>query len=403
MIDIKKIRLFSQHYFNQSVVLKGWVKHNRNSKQLGFLVLVDGSTFAGLQVVYRDGLVNFKSVVKLLPGSAVIVAGKVIKNEHSREVVEIIAQKVTIVNLTTADYFLQSKKHSNEFLRTRSDLRARSNLFHAVFKIRNYLIRAIHEFFQREDFLLLNSPVLTQNDCEGAGESFFVHDSASSPSNEFFHKNVILSVSGQLHAEAFAQCFKKVYTFGPTFRADRSNTKVHSSEFWMIEPEVAFADKTESIDLATRIIKDVLSRIYVDAHEELVFLGTTLQIDLLSRIKSIVHDDFMQLTYAQAVEILQQNSKQISTPVTWGDNLVKEHEIYLCHHFQNKPIFITDYPKSLKAFYMKTNSQDPKTVACFDLLFPDIGEVVGGSEREDKYDILLQNAQSRNITPDSIQ
>ena len=402
MVSIKKLHLFANHYLNKEVTLNGWVKHNRNSKNLGFLAIVDGSTIHTLQTVYKTDLSNFNQIAKLLPGSAVTIKGVALKDDRSLEPIEIVAKQIDIVSTTQSDYFLQNKKHSNEFLRIRSDLRARSTFFHSVFKIRNHLMRAVHHFFQKHNFTWLSAPLITQNDCEGGGESFSVVDSASNQKDIFFNKTAMLSVSGQLHAEAFAQSFKKIYTFGPTFRADQSNTKVHSSEFWMIEPEVAFATKNDGIKLATDMIKAILSDIYVDAYDELMFLSDVLQINLLDRIKKIIDVDFVSLTYTQAVKILNSQKQFHENPAVWGQDLNKEQETFLCQHFGFRPVFVTDYPKAFKAFYMKIND-DSTTVACFDLLFPQIGEVVGGSERESDYEKLLANAKSKNIPLDKIQ
>lgn len=403
MLTIKKLQLFPTHYVNQVVTLDGWIKHNRDSKAVSFLVVVDGSTFKGLQVVCKSSLSNFAQLVKLLPGSAIKIKGVATKDPRSTEAIEIVAQEVKIVNATGGDYFLQAKKHSKEFLRTRSELRARSDLFHAIFKVRNSLTRAIHEFFQKREFMLLNSPILTQNDCEGAGEGFVVSDAFSPDKKAFFNTTAILSVSGQLHAEGFAQCFKKVYTFGPTFRADKSNTKVHTSEFWMIEPEVAFATQKDGIKLVTDMIKGILASVYVESEAELTFLSSVYEVDLLKRIKSVVDCSFVSITYTEAVKILNQQERFASKPVVWGQDLGKEHETYLCQHFGYKPVFVTDYPKDLKAFYMKTNIHDPKTVACFDLLFWQIGEVVGGSERENDYTTLMENIKHKKISTESIE
>lgn len=397
MSSIKKIRLFPQHFLNQELTIKGWVRSNRKGKVVSFLVLSDGSTLETLQIVYHHQLSNFAELIKLLPGSAVVVVGTCTVSNKSKENIEIQASKITIINATKNDYFLQNKKHSKEFLRTKLELRPRSRLFQVIFAIRNTLSFAIHDFFFHEHFLYLHSPILTSNDCEGAGESFQIHNA-----HEFFKTNANLSVSGQLHAEALAQTYKKVYTFGPTFRADKSDTSFHTSEFWMIEPEVAFANNQDGMVLAENLIKSIVEKVYINHQKELHFLAESNKIDLLLRIEKLIKKPFVKITYTQAIACLQKNATYFRDPIVWGMDLKKEHEHFICQFWDHQPVFVTDYPYEIKAFYMKQNP-DLKTVASFDLLFPGVGEVVGGSERENDYHKLLEHLKFKKIDAKQLQ
>ncbi len=400
-ITVKKIKLFPDHFLNRDICLQGWIKHNRCSGGVGFLVLVDGSSLEGLQLVYKkEKLVNFQQISKVLPGSAIQFQGKIIKSKNPKESVEVVVSLLEIIAPTQNDYFLQKKRHSNEFLRTKSDLRARSQLFHCLFKIRSNLFKIIHDFFAREGFLQLSTPIIGKNDCEGGGEGFLLNQTRSG-NKEFFNQAAILSVSGQLHAEAFAQCYKKVYSLGPVFRAEKSDTKFHSAEFWMLEPEVAFAKKEDGILLSTNLIKDILERVYFNNQKELHFLSDLFKINLLQRIENLTRKEFYKITYTQALTILNQK-KLDKEKITWGMDLTKEQEMLICAHFQNQPVFITDYPEKIKPFYMKKN-MDQKTVACFDLLLPDVGEIIGGSERESSYQKIVQNAKDKGVNIDNIE
>ena len=383
----------------QEITIKCWIKNNRDGKKIGFLAVSDGLSFDTLQIVYHHYLTNFDQIKKLSPGSAIVVFGK-FKTANEKEIIELQAIKIEIINATQTDYFLQKKAHSPEFLRQKAELRARSNLFQIIFRIRHSISLAIHNFFANEGFLYLHSPILTSNDCEGGGENFQVSNSLDKE-QLFFKKNANLTVSGQLHAESFAQSYQKVYTFGPTFRAEKSNTLSHSSEFWMIEPEIAFGNKAQGILLATKLVKHVIQKIYINHQKELQFLEKKHAINLTNKLKNIFQNDFIQITYTKSLEIINNFDKNV-TSLIWGDDLKKEHELFLCQHFDNKPVFVTDYPKKIKAFYMKQNS-DQKTVSCFDLLFPKVGEVLGGSERENDYQKIISALKEKKISSKGLE
>lgn len=382
--DIAKIKLFPEHFFGQLITIKGWVKGNRSGKSVGFIVINDGLSSLNLQVVYSSKLSEFTNFKKITLGSAIQVTGKLVIAQNKQEKIEINATTISVINLVATNYFLQKKHHSKEFLRTKAELRARSSYFYAIFKLRNTLSWAIHNFFHKNNFLYLHNPIITSNDCEGGGEIFNVVDQNEEESNGFLGN---LTVSGQLHAEAFAQTYQKVYTFAPTFRADKSNTRFHSAEFWMVEPEMAFAQCQDGIDLATKLLKSISKAVYIHNQRELQYLSKLNNLDLITRIEKLVKEPFLKIDYQEAIDILK---------LKWGTDLNKEQELNLSQYFHHQPLFIVNFPAEIKAFYMKKNP-DQKTVACFDLLLSDVGEVIGGSQREDDYHKLLQAAKNWNL------
>jgi len=401
-MDIKF--LFDNQKDNQKVSFIGRIRSNRSGKKVSFIVLNDGTIFNDIQIVYRDEIENYEKLTKLRVGSIIEVDGVMLLTPGKPQPFEIQAEKLIILDEASEDYQLQKKEHSPEFLREIAHLRARTKKFNAVFRIRSLAAYAIHKFFQEENFIYVTTPVITANDAEGAGESFSVMtlNSKKQPEpKEFFGQNASLTVSGQLNAEAFAQAFKKVYTFGPTFRAEKSFTTKHLSEFWMMEPEVAFNDLKDNIVLIESMLKSVFSYILEHAYEELEYLSQTQNQDLIQRINDLVKETYVVTTYSQAIELLQQavESKKVNfanNDIKFGLDLGTEHERYLCEVINKKPTFVTDYPKEIKAFYMKLND-DNKTVAAVDLLVPGIGELVGGSERESNYDTLIKRCKELKI------
>ena len=385
-----------KEYDQKEVEICGWVKSNRGSKKFGFLVINDGTFFEPVQVVYDQEMDNFDTVSKLNVGTAVIVNGTVIVTPDAKQPFEIHAKSVEVEGECPSDYPLQKKRHTLEYLRSISHLRPRTNTFQAVFRVRSQIAYAIHKFFQERDFVYVHTPLITGQDCEGAGEMFQVttmdlnkiaEEGKVDYEQDFFKKPVSLTVSGQLAGETFAQAFRNIYTFGPTFRAENSNTTRHAAEFWMLEPEMAFADLEDDMDLAEDMLKYVINYVMENAPEEMNFFNSFVDKGLLERLHNVVSSDFARVTYTEAVELLEKHNDKFEYKVTWGTDLQTEHERYLTEEVFKRPVFVTDYPKEIKAFYMKLND-DGKTVAAVDCLVPGIGEIIGGSQREDDYDKL---------------
>ncbi len=398
MITVRELYREKETYLEQTVCVGGWVRSIRDSKTFGFIVLNDGTFFEPLQVVYHDKLPNFKEICKLNVGSALVVKGKLVPTPEAKQPFEIQAEEIVIEGASTPEYPLQKKRHTMEFLRTMPHLRPRTNTFQAVFRVRSLTAYAIHKFFQERDFVYVHTPIITGSDCEGAGEMFQVTtmDLNNIPKNEdgvvdytqdFFQKPTNLTVSGQLNGETYAMAFRNIYTFGPTFRAENSNTTRHAAEFWMIEPEIAFADLKDDMILAENMIKYVICYVLEHAPEEMNFFNSFVDKELLARLNHVLNSDFGHVTYTEAIEILEKNNENFDYKVSWGCDLQTEHERYLTEQVFKRPVFVTDYPKEIKAFYMKLN-EDGKTVAAMDCLVPGIGEIIGGSQREDDYDKL---------------
>lgn len=398
LITIKDIYKNRDAYLNQEIQVGGWIRSLRDSKAFGFIVLNDGTFFETLQIVYHDTLENFQEISKLNVGAAIVVKGTLVATPQAKQPFEIQAAQVTVEGSSSADYPLQKKRHSFEYLRTISHLRPRTNTFQAVFRIRSLVAYAIHQYFQEKGFVYVNTPLITGSDCEGAGEMFQVTtldlnnvpktpEGAVDYSQDFFGKMTSLTVSGQLNAESYAMAFRNVYTFGPTFRAENSNTTRHAAEFWMIEPEMAFADLEDNMILAEGMLKYVIRFVLENAPEEMNFFNQFVDKGLLDRLNGVLNSEFGHITYTEAIEILEKNNDQFDYKVFWGCDLQTEHERYLTEQIYKKPLFVTDYPKEIKAFYMKMNP-DNKTVAAMDCLVPGIGEIIGGSQREDDYNKL---------------
>lgn len=396
---VKNLYRNTDEYVGKEICVSGWVKTIRDSKNFGFIELNDGSFFKNVQVVFDTELHNFEEVKKLSISSSIEVVGEVIKTENAKQPFEIKAKEVKIINQADLAYPLQKKRHSFEYLRTISHLRPRTNTFNAVFRVRSVLSFAIHKFFQERGFVYVHTPIITGSDCEGAGEMFGVtsfdlenipktEDGKPDFSQDFFGKPAHLTVSGQLDVETYAHAFRNVYTFGPTFRAENSNTVKHAAEFWMIEPEICFADLKDDMDLAEDMIKYIISYVLENAPEEMEFFNQFIDTGLLDKLHNVLNSDFGRITYTDAIKELEKVNDQFEFPVHWGTDLQTEHERYLSEKVFRKPVFVTDYPKEIKAFYMKQNP-DGKTVAASDLLAPGIGEIIGGSQREDDFDKLL--------------
>ena len=407
LISIRDLYRNQEKYVEQTVTVGGWLRSVRDSKTFGFLVVHDGTFFEPLQVVYSDKLDNFSAISKLNVGAAVIVTGKVVATPGTKQPFEIQADEVVVEGESAPDYPLQKKRHSFEYLRTISHLRPRTNTFQAVFRVRSLIAYAIHKFFQEREFVYVHTPLITGSDCEGAGEMFRVTtlDMENLPMTEegkvdytkdFFRKETNLTVSGQLNGETYAMAFKNIYTFGPTFRAENSNTTRHAAEFWMIEPEIAFADLEDDMELAEAMLKYVINYVLENAPEEMNFFNSFVDKGLLDRLHNVVNSDFARVTYTEAIEILEKNNDKFDYKVSWGCDLQTEHERYLTEEIYKKPVFVTDYPKEIKAFYMKLNG-DGKTVAAVDCLVPGIGEIIGGSQREDDYEKLLARMQELGL------
>ncbi|MEG0017532.1 MAG: asparagine--tRNA ligase [Hydrogenoanaerobacterium sp.] len=411
--EIKKLFANAEQYGGKQTVVCGWVKTLRDTKQLGFIELNDGSGFNNLQVVFEESkLSNFKDITKLNVGAAIIVTGNVLLTPNAKQPLELHADSIDIEGASSPDFPLQKKRHSLEYLRSIAHLRPRTNTFAAVFRVRSVAAFAIHSFFNEHGFVYAHTPIITGSDCEGAGEMFRITtlDAKNPPKNEdgsinykedFFGKMTSLTVSGQLEAECMAMAFAKVYTFGPTFRAENSNTARHAAEFWMIEPEIAFADLNDNMQLAEDMIKYVLKYVLEQCPAEMQFFNDFYDADkaLISRLQALVSADFGRVTYTEAVSILEQHKDEFEYPVFWGCDLQTEHERYLTEKIYKKPVFVTDYPKEIKAFYMRMND-DNKTVAAMDLLVPGIGEIIGGSQREERLDALLGRMKELGLNPE---
>ena len=412
-MTIREIYKNSEQFLNKEVKLGGWIRSIRGSKHFGFLVLHDGTFFKPIQVVYEEKLANFQEISKMNVGAAVIVEGILVPTPQAKQPFEIQATSVTLEGASAPDYPLQKKRHSLEYLRTISHLRPRTNTFQAVFRIRSMAAYAIHQFFQERGFVYVHTPLITASDCEGAGEMFQVTtlDLNNIPkgkeekvdfTQDFFGKPTNLTVSGQLNAETFAQAFRNTYTFGPTFRAENSNTARHAAEFWMIEPEMAFADLKDDMEVAEAMLKYVISYVMENAPEEMDFLNQFVDKGLKDRLNHVLNAEFGHVTYTEAVEILEKHNDEFEYKVSWGTDLQTEHERYLTEEVFKRPVFVTDYPKEIKAFYMKLN-QDGKTVAAMDCLVPGIGEIIGGSQREDDYDLLRKRMEEVGLDEENYQ
>ena len=399
LLELRELQKNTEKYLGQEVTLNGWAKKIRSQKNFGFIELNDGTFFTGIQVVFEDSLENFEEISKLTISSSIKVTGIVVESQGKGQAYEIKATKIEVYDKADSDYPLQNKRHTFEFLRTIAHLRPRTNAFFAVFRVRSLLAYAIHKFFQEKNFVYVQTPIITGSDAEGAGEMFRLTtlDINNVPRTEkgdidfkqdFFGKEANLTVSGQLNVETFATAFKNTYTFGPTFRAEKSNTPKHAAEFWMMEPEIAFADLDVNMDVIEEMIKYIVNYVRENAPEEMEFFNKFVDKELFSRLDTLVNNQFDRITYTEAIEILKNAKRDFEYEVEWGIDLQTEHERYLAEEHFKKPVFVTDYPKDIKAFYMKLN-KDGKTVRAVDLLAPGIGEIVGGSQREDDYDILL--------------
>jgi len=412
-LTIKEIFKNRETYFDKEVTVAGWVRSIRDAKAFGFIVLNDGTYFDPIQVVYHDTLPNFAEITKQNVGAAMVVTGTLVATPDAKQPFEIQATKIEIEGASAPDYPLQKKRHSFEYLRTISHLRPRTNTFQAVFRVRSLIAYAIHKYFQERNFIYVHTPIITGSDCEGAGDMFRVTtlNLADVPKDEsgevdvsqdFFGKETNLTVSGQLNGEAFAQAFKDIYTFGPTFRSENSNTTRHAAEFWMVEPEIAFADLEDNMNLAESMLKYIINYVLENAPEEMNFFNSFVDKGLLERLNHVVSSEFVRITYTKAVEILEKNNDNFEFKVYWGCDLQTEHERYLTEVIYKAPVFVTDYPRDIKAFYMKQND-DGKTVAAMDCLVPGIGELIGGSQREDDYDKLLNRIREMELNEEDYE
>jgi asparaginyl-tRNA synthetase len=403
------IQIFKDYkaYLNKDVRIAGWVRSVRAGKNLGFIVLNDGTFFNNIQVVYDDQLDNFDKLDKLTIGSSIIVEGKLVESLGKGQDFEVKADSVEIVGLADQDFPIQKKRHTFEFLRTLAHLRPRTNTYTAVFRVRSLLSYALHKFFNDRGFIYVHTPIITTSDCEGAGEMFRVTtlDPLDPPKTEdgeidfkedFFGRETYLTVSGQLAVENFCMNFRNVYTFGPTFRSENSNTARHASEFWMIEPEIAFADLSDAMKLAEEMMKYICIYVLEHAPEEMEFFNKFIDKGLLERLDNIINSEFGHITYEKAIDLLQKSGKKFEFPVKWGNDLQSEHERYITEEVYKKPVFVMDYPKEIKAFYMRLND-DNKTVAAMDLLVPGVGEIIGGSQREERVDVLRKRIQEMGL------
>lgn len=413
LVTVKELYRNQQDYIGKAVQVGGWLRSIRDSKSFGFLVLNDGTFFETLQVVYHDTMDNFAEISKLNVGAAVIVKGTLVATPDAKQPFEIQAEQVEVEGYSSPDYPLQKKRHSFEYLRTISHLRPRTNTFQAVFRVRSLIAYAIHQYFQERDFVYVHTPLITGSDCEGAGEMFRVttldmenlpkrQDGKVDYSEDFFNKETSLTVSGQLNGETYAMAFRNIYTFGPTFRAENSNTTRHAAEFWMIEPEIAFADLKDDMMLAEGMLKYIIRYVMEHAPEEMAFFNQYVDKGLTERLEGVLNSEFGHVTYTEAIEILEKHNDEFDYKVSWGCDLQTEHERYLTEQVFKKPVFVTDYPKDIKAFYMKLN-EDGKTVAAMDCLVPGIGEIIGGSQREDDYDKLLTRMKEMNLNPEDYE
>lgn len=407
LVTVRELFKNREQYLDKKVTVGGWIRSIRDSKTFGFIVVNDGSYFEPLQVVYHDKMENFDEISRQNVGAAIIVTGTLVATPQAKQPFEIQADEVTVEGASAPDYPLQKKRHSFEYLRTISHLRPRTNTFQAVFRVRSMIAYAIHQFFQERGFVYVHTPLITGSDCEGAGEMFRVTtlDMDNLPrteegkvdfSKDFFGKSTNLTVSGQLNGETYAMAFKNIYTFGPTFRAENSNTTRHAAEFWMIEPEIAFADLNDDMILAESMLKYIIRYVLENAPEEMQFFNNFVDKGLIDRLTHVAESEFARVTYTEAIEILEKHNDKFDYKVSWGADLQTEHERYLTEEIFKRPVFVTDYPKEIKAFYMKLN-EDGKTVAAVDCLVPGIGEIIGGSQREDDYDKLLERIKELGL------
>ena len=406
-ILVKDLYRNTENFSNKEVTLQGWVRTVRDSKTFGFIELNDGSFFKNVQIVFTDKLNNFSELCKLTISSAIEVTGTLVVTENAKQPFEIQASEISVLSNSDSSYPLQKKRHSFEYLRTIAHLRPRTNTFSAVFRVRSVFAYAIHKFFQERGFVYVHTPILTASDAEGAGEMFNVNsfDLTDVPklengqidfSKDFFGKPAHLTVSGQLNGETYAEAFRNIYTFGPTFRAENSNTVKHAAEFWMIEPEICFADLNDDMDLAEDMIKYTFQYVLDNCPEEMEFFNQFVDKTLLDRLNNLIHSDFARISYTDAIKELEKANDKFEFKVSWGVDLQTEHERYLCENVFKKPVFVTDYPMDIKAFYMKQNP-DGKTVAAADLLAPGIGEIIGGSQREEDYDKLISRMKELDM------
>ncbi|MFZ2310537.1 MAG: asparagine--tRNA ligase, partial [Patescibacteria group bacterium] len=404
---IKQLHSDTAKYLNNNITIGAWVRTVRSSKEFGFMELNDGSFFTGLQIVFDSALSNFSEAEKLSIGSSVEVEGVLVESPAAGQAFELKATRVTVLNQAAEDFPLQKKRHSFEFLRTIAHLRGRSNTFSAVYRLRSTLSYAIHKFFQEEGFNYIHTPIISTSDAEGAGEMFQVttldlnkvardEKGEINYKEDFFGKKAGLTVSGQLNAEALVMGLNKVYTFGPTFRAENSNTTRHASEFWMMEPEMAFANLEDDMNLAEKMLKYLINYVLTNLPEEMEFFDKFIEPGLIERLKAVAAADFARVTYTEAVEMLIKSGEKFAYPVEWGIDLQTEHERYITEKIYNKPVFLIDYPKDIKAFYMRQN-EDGKTVRAMDLLVPGIGEIIGGSQREERYEVLAQRIKDMGM------
>lgn len=413
LTEIRELYRNREAFTDKEVTVGGWVRSNRDSKTFGFIVINDGTFFETLQIVYSDKLANFDQIAKLGVSAAIVAKGKIVATPNAKQPFEMQAEEIILEGASDPDYPLQKKRHTFEYLRTIPHLRARTNTFQAVFRVRSLIAYAIHTFFMERGFVYVHTPLITSSDCEGAGEMFQVttldmnelprnEDGSVDYSQDFFGKQTNLTVSGQLNVETYAFAFKNVYTFGPTFRAENSNTTRHAAEFWMIEPEICFADLTDDMLLAESMLKFVIRYVLENAPEEMNFFNQFIDKGLLDRLNHVVNSDFGHVTYTEAIELLEKHNDKFDYKVFWGCDLQTEHERYLTEEIFKRPVFVTDYPKEIKAFYMKLN-EDGKTVAAMDCLVPGIGEIIGGSQREDNLEILGKRMEELGLKKEDYQ
>ncbi len=407
---VKTLYRETEKYLDQEVELSGWVRKIRSQKNFGFIELNDGSFFKGVQIVFDTNLPNFDEISRLSISSSIIIKGIVVKSQGAGQNFEIQAKEIEIFQKADLDYPLQNKRHSFEFLRTIAHLRPRTNTFSAVFRVRSVLAYAIHKFFQENGFVYTHTPIITGSDCEGAGEMFRVttldlndvpktEEGKVDVTKDFFGKETNLTVSGQLNGETYCSAFRNIYTFGPTFRAEQSNTSRHAAEFWMIEPEIAFADLEGNMELAEAMVKYIIKYVMDECPEEMEFFNQFIEKGLFDKLNNVLNNDFGRVTYTEAIDILVNSGKKFDYPVKWGIDLQSEHERFLSEEYFKRPVFVTDYPKEIKAFYMKLN-KDGKTVRAMDLLAPGIGEIIGGSQREDNIDVLEERMAEAGLSAD---
>ena len=411
-VQIKEIFRNQKDYVGKEISVCGWIRQIRDSKKLGFIELNDGSFFKCIQVIFEeDKISNFKDVAKLSISSSISVKGDLVETPDGKQPFEIHAKEIEILGASDLDYPIQNKRHTFEYLRTVAHLRPRTNTFMAVFRVRSLVAYAIHKFFQEQGFVYVHTPLITGSDCEGAGEMFRVTtlDLDNVPKTEqgevdytqdFFGKSVNLTVSGQLNGEMFATAYRNVYTFGPTFRAENSNTPRHAAEFWMIEPEMAFADLSDNMDVAEAMVKYIIKFVMENAPEEMEFFNKFIEPGLIDRLENVVNNKFERITYTKAIELLTPYKDQFKYPVEWEAGLQTEHERFITEKIYKKPVFVTDYPAGVKAFYMKQNP-DGKTVAAVDLLVPGVGEIIGGSQREENYEVLINKIKEQGMNEET--